>query len=141
MQLNRTYSIRLISVDLDGTLFRSDGMPAPESVQQLQAARRAGLRVVISTTRNAGSVHSLCAQMGLSDPLICTNGAEILATPEGPIWASYTIPMVVARSVAQLADRNGWEISASVGNRSFFQAEAGASPRACWIRVVRRNRR
>lgn len=125
MQLNRTFSIRLISVDLDGTLYRSDGMPAPEGVRQLQAARRAGLRVVISTTRNAGSVHSLCAKMGLSDPLICTNGAQILASPEGPIWASYTIPMVVARSVAQLADRNGWEISTSVGNSSFFRQRPG----------------
>ncbi len=121
----RTYSVRLISVDLDGTLYRSDGIPAPEGVRELQAARRAGLKVVINTTRNAGSVYGLCAELGLSDPLICTNGAQIFATPEGPTWASYTIPMVVARSVAQLADRNGWEISTSVGNRSFFRQRAG----------------
>ena len=125
MQLNRTFSIRLISIDLDGTLYRSDGMPAPEGVRQLQAARRAGLRVVINTTRNAGSVYSLCAQIGISDPLICTNGAQILATPEGPIWASHTIPIDVARTIAQLADCNGWEISTSVGNRSYFRQRQG----------------
>lgn len=117
--------IQLISVDLDGTLYRSDGTPAPEGMRQLQAARRAGVRVVINTTRNLGSAGSLCKQMGLRDPLVCTNGAQIFASPEGPIWASYTIPMDVARAISQLADRNGWEISTSVGNDSYFRQRPG----------------
>lgn len=121
----RTHSIRLISVDLDGTLYRSDGTPAPDGLRQLQAARRAGVRVVINTTRNVGSVGHVCAQLGLRDPLICTNGAQIFAAPGGPVWASYTIPMDVARSIAQLADRNGWEISTSVGGNSYFRQRPG----------------
>ena len=117
--------IQLISVDLDGTLCRSDGTPAPEGMLQLQIARRAGVRVVINTTRNLGSVGSICQQLDLRDPLICTNGAQIFATPEGPLWASYTIPMVVARAIARLADHNGWEISTSVGSDSYFRQRPG----------------
>ena len=123
--MNRGLSIRLISVDLDGTLLRDDGTPAPDGILQLQAARRAGVRVVINTTRNAGGVRSMCSEWGFNDPVICTNGAQVMASPEGPVWVSYTIPMEVARSIAQLADRNSWEVSTSVGNRSFFRQRPG----------------
>lgn len=117
--------IRLISVDLDGTLFRSDGMPAPEGIRQLQAAARRGVQVVFNTTRNAGGVSGLCAQLGLSAPMICTNGAQIFASPAGPIWASYTIPLEVARAIAQLADSRGWEVCTSVGARTYFRQRPG----------------
>ena len=125
MQMYEENLIRLISVDLDGTLFRSDGMLAPEGVRRLQAVAQEGVRVVINTTRNAVGVRQLCAQLGFSDPMICTNGAQVFASPEGPIWASHTIPMGVARSIAQLADRNGWEISTSVGSCSFLRQRPG----------------
>ena len=123
--MNRSSSVRLISVDLDGTLFRSDRTPASEGVQLLQSARRAGVLVVINTTRNIGSVRKLCRAWDFNDPVICTNGAQIFASPKGPVWASYTIPMVVARSVARLADDNGWEVSTSVGNRSYLRQRTG----------------
>jgi hydroxymethylpyrimidine pyrophosphatase-like HAD family hydrolase len=123
--LNLSSSVRLISVDLDGTLFRSDRTPASEGVQLSQSARRAGVLVVINTTRNIGSVRKLCRAWDFNDPVICTNGAQIFASPGGPVWASYTIPMVVARSVARLADDNGWEVSTSVGNRSYLRQRPG----------------
>ena len=123
--MNRSAPIRLTSVDLDGTLIRSDGIPAPNGVRQLQAEWRAGMRVVFNTTRNPGSVRSMCAAWGFNDPMICTNGAQILASPDGPEWVLYTIPMEVARSIAQLADRNGWEVSTSVGNRTYFRQRPG----------------
>lgn len=118
-------SLRIISVDLDGTLFRSDGMPAPEGIRMLLAAAQERVRVVINTTRNAGGVRQLCTRLGLNDPIICTNGAEIFATPAGPIWASYTVPMEAARAIAQLADRHGWEISTSVGSCSYLRQRPG----------------
>ena len=123
--MNLSSSVRLISVDLDGTLFRSDRTPASEGVQLLQSARRAGVLVVINTTRNIGSVRKLCRAWDFNDPVICTNGAQIFASPKGPVWASHTIPMVVARSVARLADDNGWEVSTSVGNRSYLRQRTG----------------
>ena len=123
--MNRSSPFLLISVDLDGTLIRSDRTPSEAGVRKLQAARQAGVRVVINTTRNVGSVRRLCAAWEFSDPVICTNGAQIFASPEGLMWASYTIPMVVARSVARLADDNGWEVSTSVGNLTYLRQRPG----------------
>ena len=79
--MNLSSSVRLISVDLDGTLFRSDRTPASEGVRLLQYARRAGVLVVINTTRNIGSVRKLCRAWDFNDPVICTNGAQIIASP------------------------------------------------------------
>lgn len=73
--MNRNPGIRLVSVDLDGTLIRSDRTSAPEGVR---------LRVVINTIRNIGSVQEMCAAWGFTDPVICTNGGQILASPQGP---------------------------------------------------------
>ncbi len=123
--MNLNYPIRLISVDLDGTLFRSDSTPSPEGVRLLQGANGMGVRIVINTTRNIGGVRSLCRAWGFSDPVICTNGAQIFASPEGPVWASFTIPMAVARSVARLADEHGWEVSTSVGKLSYLRQRPG----------------
>lgn len=67
----------------------------------------------------------MCEAWGFSDPMICTNGAQILASPGGPEWASYTIPMAVARSIARLADRNDWEVSTSVGGQTYFRQRPG----------------
>jgi len=125
MQMYEENPIRLFSVDLDGTLFRSDGMPAPEGVRMLQAAAQEEVRVVINTTRNAAGVQQLCTQLGLSDPIICTNGAQVFGSPAGPIWASYTIPMEAARAIAKLADCNGWEVSTSVGSCSYLRQRPG----------------
>ena len=67
----------------------------------------------------------MCEAWGFSDPMICTNGAQILESPGGPAWASFTIPMAVARSIARLADRNDWEVSTSVGGQSYFRQRPG----------------
>ena len=123
--MNPNAPIRLVSVDLDGTLLRSDGTPDPEGVRRLQTAARSRVRVVINTTRNVDGVRSMCEAWGFSDPMICTNGAQILASPGGPEWASYTIPMAVARAIARLADRNDWEVSTSVCGQSYFRQRPG----------------
>jgi len=123
--LNRGPKIRLPSVDLDGTRLRSDVTPAPAGVRQLRTAARSRVRVVFNTTRNVDGVRSMCEAWGFGDPMICTNGAQILASPGGPEWASYTIPMAVARSIARLADRNDWEVSTSVGDQTYFRQRPG----------------
>ena len=93
--------IRLIFIDLDGTLLRNDGTPAPEGVRALRAA------------------------WGFKDPVIRANGGTVLAAPGGSVWAAHTIPMPVARAVSRLADRNGWEVSATVGETTYFRRRPG----------------
>jgi len=117
--------ISLVAVDLDGTLLTSEGSPAPRGAALLGRAARGGVHVVLATTRNADMVQALCRQLEIAGPLISTNGAQVWASPDGPLWACHTIPRQVALAIARLADRRGWELSTTIGAMTYWRQRPG----------------
>ena len=113
--------VALVAVDLDGTLLTSAGDMAPQGMRLLRRAARRGVRVVLATTRNPGTTAASCRQIGIDDPMVCTNGAQVWASPDGPAWACHTIPQDAALVIAQLADANGWELSITVGAVTYWR--------------------
>ena len=92
--------VALVAVDLDGTLLTSAGDMAPQGMRLLRRAARRGVRVVLATTRNPGTTAASCRQIGIDDPMVCTNGAQVWASPDGPAWACHTIPRDAALAIA-----------------------------------------
>ena len=121
-------AVRLIAVDLDGTLLTSAHQPAPGGMAALRRAAQMGVQVVIATTRNPSFVAPLYRQLGVTGPLICTNGAQVWASPDGPVWACHTIPLAAARRAAALADARGWELSITVGEITAQCRRSGEAP-------------
>ena len=117
--------VALIAVDLDGTLLRSDGSLSPEGGDALAAAVGQGVRVIVTTTRNIDSVRRFAAEIGLTEPLICTNGAMILGSPDGPVWHRRLIPGPLAESLAAVADAEGYSLITTVGEVSYIRQQAG----------------
>lgn len=64
--------IRVVAVDLDGTLLRSDGTVSPRSAKAL-----ARFKPVIVTARPPRFVELLAREAGLSGLAICSNGAVV----------------------------------------------------------------
>jgi len=120
--------ISLVAVDLDGTLLRSDGSLAPRGATLLQRAAHGGVHVVLATTRNPDSVQRFCRLLEIEDPIICTNGAQVWGSPDGPIWACYCIPREVALLIAQWADAHNWELSTTVGLMTYLRQRPGQVP-------------
>ncbi len=118
-------SVRLIAVDLDGTLLTAGSMVAPGGARVLAAAAQRGVRVILSTTRSPESVRAFAREIGLEDPLICTNGAEIWLSPEGPVWVRRPIPDALARAVTQLADDRGWSLVITAGEMTYTRQVSG----------------
>lgn len=118
-------TIRLIAVDLDGTLHNSAGEPDPQGCQALIEATRRGLRVVIATARTTFHVAGLARSLGLSDPLICANGAQVLAGPDGPLWADHAIPLPTAQAIVALAEQHGWNLIITAGETTYLPARPG----------------
>ncbi|MBN1642288.1 MAG: hypothetical protein JXA09_13720, partial [Anaerolineae bacterium] len=58
-------------------------------------------------------------QIGIVGPMVCTNGAETWASPDGPVWACRRIPRSAALEIARLADAHGWELSTTVGATTY----------------------
>jgi Cof subfamily protein (haloacid dehalogenase superfamily) len=73
-------SIRLIAIDIDGTLTPSTGPKiSPRNSAALRAAEAAGIEIVISTGRREAYAMPLIAQVGLSGEsvMISSNGAVV----------------------------------------------------------------
>jgi len=117
--------VSLVAVDLDGTLLTSAGSVAPEGAHLLRLAARQGVRVVLATSRNPDAVRFFCRLLEINDPIICTNGAQVWASPDGPVWAHHAIPRQVALTLAEWADMHDWELSVTVGATTYWRQRPG----------------
>jgi hypothetical protein len=133
--------LQLIAVDLDGTLLTSKKTLAPEGAGLLKEAARQGKRVVLATMRNPDSVLPLCRALQIEDPIICTNGAQVWGSPDGPLWAYRSIPREAALEIAGLADKHDWELSTTIGAMTYWRQRPGQplGPAAPQVKVVANN--
>jgi hydroxymethylpyrimidine pyrophosphatase-like HAD family hydrolase len=127
-------SISLVAVDLDGTLLTGERTVAPEGARLLRQVHQAGVHVVVSTTRVPASACAFCRQIEIDDPVVCTNGAQVWASPDGPglrgepsgePWAHHTFDRDIALALAQLADERGWELGTTVDSVTYWRQRPG----------------
>ncbi|MBM7637060.1 sugar-phosphatase [Streptococcus saliviloxodontae] len=79
-------SIKLVAVDIDGTLITDDRQVTPEVFEAIQDAKKAGVKVVIATGRPIPGVQSLLNQLQLNqegDYVITFNGGLVQDTATG----------------------------------------------------------
>jgi hydroxymethylpyrimidine pyrophosphatase-like HAD family hydrolase len=70
--------IRLVALDLDGTLLGADGRVTDRDLAAVRAAADRGVAVVLATSRWPVLSQQTAALLGLRAPQICHNGAEVL---------------------------------------------------------------
>lgn len=79
-------SIKLIAVDIDGTLVNSQKEITPEVFSAIQDAKEAGVKVVIATGRPIAGVAKLLDDLQLRDQgdyVVTFNGALVQETDTG----------------------------------------------------------
>ena len=120
-------SIQLIAVDLDGTLLHDDETLSPQGVSALKKAVAMGVHVVIATGRRLASARQYAQQIGLSDPLIVVDGAQIASTPQGMLWMEQVIPLHIAKQITRYADSQGWELTTVIDSTICYRQRPGQS--------------
>jgi hydroxymethylpyrimidine pyrophosphatase-like HAD family hydrolase len=72
-------SVRLIAIDLDGTLLSHEGRVGPRNLAALHAATQAGITIVIATGRRHTYALNVLHPLGLPQetPLVSSNGAIV----------------------------------------------------------------
>ena len=70
-------NIKLIALDMDGTLLRDDHAISEENRQAVQRAKEAGIHVVVSTGRPIARSRDIIESLGESEYAITVNGGEI----------------------------------------------------------------
>ena len=79
--------IKLIAIDLDGTLLNDKKELPAENRQAIQEAVKAGIKVVLCTGRPLPGTRPIFQQLGLSDEfLIVNNGCSTYETKDCSWW-------------------------------------------------------
>lgn len=95
-------AIRLVAIDLDGTLLNSRSEVSPANRQALEAATARGVQIALVTGRRAQSARKFLAQIPCPVTLISSNGA-LITSPSGEVLHRTFLPCPVARQVLEAA--------------------------------------
>jgi Cof subfamily protein (haloacid dehalogenase superfamily) len=114
-------SISCVAIDLDGTLLNAAKQITLMTERIIRQCVGQGVHIVLATTRNPDATIPYCRQLGLNSPMICSNGSQVWATPDGPLWAYHTIPHDVALEIARFGDRHGFEIATTIESTTYFR--------------------
>jgi len=74
---------RLIAIDVDGTLLRSDGTVADADRAAIAAALEQGVAVTLATGRLSSSAMPFARALALEVPLVCADGAVLFCPTRG----------------------------------------------------------
>lgn len=96
-------SIRLLGLDLDGTLLNSRGEIPPENRRAIAAARERGVAIALVTGRRFRDARPLALDLGLDVPVIAHNGALTKHARTLETVAARLLPLDEARRVVRLA--------------------------------------
>ncbi len=91
--------IRLVAVDLDGTLLNSDFELTPGAKEAISRARRIGVEITLCTGRMFASARRYADKLGLDLPLITYQGAFVKTSKSGKILYQRCVPLEYAREV------------------------------------------
>ena len=103
--------IKMITIDLDGTLLRSDGSVSDHTVKTLQKARQKGVIVAIATGRMYQTAKAYGERLALGDsPMLLFAGGLIETLESKKILFQQTISQQDAQALVNLAREQSWQM-------------------------------
>src|SRR5262245_41414071 len=113
--------IKLIALDLDGTVFGDDLVVTPRTRAAIGAARAGGVHVALATGRTFGSARRIAADLGADAPLICYQGAWVRDPATGATLLHQTVPRPIAAAVIQMARAGDWQCNLYVDDQVYVE--------------------
>ncbi len=106
------HQVRLLALDIDGTLVGDDLVLRDRTAEAIAAAVRRGVAVSLATGRMASSALTFARELGLVEPIVAYQGALIRAMPEsdgriGRLLVHTPLPAAVAREVVEWSRARG----------------------------------
>lgn len=111
--------IRMIVLDLDGTLLTSQNTLSERSIRAVSACISRGITVTVATGRIFHSVLPFAGKLKLTEALITANGAEIRAPGDKEAVYYQPIEGDLARDVLAFFRDKGWYIQCYQDGRLF----------------------
>src|SRR5436305_484341 len=92
--------IKLIAIDIDGTLLNRDKRIARRTREAIQAAQTAGIIVTLATARRYENSMPFAEELAISIPLILCDGALTIQYPHHTVIDSHLFDPDIAQQVA-----------------------------------------
>ncbi len=117
-------SIRLIALDMDGTLLNPAGKLTKRTIEALRQARARGVVVTLSSGRMPCALRPFVQQLQIDAPLICYNGALVADSQSEKAISALPLSVSLAREIAACCEERQLHIQAYRGD-AFVCAEHG----------------
>lgn len=94
--------IKLVAIDIDGTLLTPQKQITPRTREAIQAAQAAGIIVTLATGRRYHNSATFAEALGIDIPLILYDGALIVEHPQGTVLHAHQLQAHVAQQVIEI---------------------------------------
>ncbi|HVB23753.1 MAG TPA: Cof-type HAD-IIB family hydrolase [Ktedonobacteraceae bacterium] len=95
-------NIRLLVIDIDGTLLNPEGEIAPQTRASVQAAKEAGVVVTLATARRYCNTAPIADELGIDCPLILCDGALIVQHPQSQVLHTHPLQAAIAQQAVNI---------------------------------------
>ena len=120
--------IRLIALDLDGTLLNTRDRVSEADARAVRRAREMGAVVVLCTSRWYGIARGTAEALGLQAPLICHNGALVRSPDSTADLVYLPLDPNAAREVAAFIDSQSSTTFLTVGETTYIRPHRPVDP-------------
>ena len=111
-----TQPIKLIAIDLDGTLLNSNHEMTERTEKVLKAALASGVKIIIATGKTFLSSQKIIKRLGTTTPGIYNQGT-ITFNSDGTVHSQQVINSMLARQVITFAEDRGYLVGVYSGSR------------------------
>ena len=120
--------VRLVALDIDGTLLRSDKTISARTRAAIERAQADGVRIVLVTGRRHPSARRVALDLGGAVPLVLHNGA--LVVEDDQVLRCRPLPRVAARLAIRAGRAEGADpvLHCGAGGEGWLLVDAAARP-------------
>lgn len=108
----RIRGVRLIALDIDGTLMDREKKFPPINCRALQACEALGVRVALISGRSFELMRQFARELGIHPLMAACNGARIEAGEDGPTLAERTFSRAEAERICRTLEDSGMYFNA-----------------------------
>jgi hydroxymethylpyrimidine pyrophosphatase-like HAD family hydrolase len=117
--------VRLVALDLDGTLLTRGNTVSDANAAAVREAVAAGVHIVFATSRWYRLARRTAQALGVTSPIICHNGAMIRNPVDDRRLLELVVPAEAAREIAAIADEQRYESMATVDDVTYMITKRG----------------
>jgi Cof subfamily protein (haloacid dehalogenase superfamily) len=130
--------IRLIALDVDGTLVGTRSQVSDATTATLRAAVASGVYVTLATARSFQSARRFAEPFGLNAPLIVHAGALVKDPTTGQTIHECLLPLESAVAIAAFCDEHNLQISVPLGELSYMRLHSTPERLPAHVRLPER---